>query len=437
MAHESGTEVSHHREINLRSHRIGHTNVQTSDDSRCLPKAVVAFAGARDAYQLPLALSEAGLLERLVTDRYLPSWLSSPLQAIGRTELAAPDLPFSKIRVPSGALADFVAEKLGFGSTGGLVKGAAMGVEARAIARHHGAAVFSYSTSAFEALISPEIPHRLLFQYHPHPHSVKKILLEEIERTPWAAISLRAEPELSLSEEKFELLCEESKMATGIVAASTFTAETLVANGIESERIHLIPYGVNRAIFREKSLHASPLPLRIAFVGSMAQRKGISYLLEAIRLCASNQLQLVICTRSRPAAHWEDKLPANWETHVGLNRERMVRTLQTCHMLALPSLVEGFGHVILEGLSIGLPVIATPHTGGPDVLRDGSDGFIVPVRDSAAIAAKLEWALDNPVQLRDMAAQAIKTARRFSWELFRMRIVSAYRQMVANVDSKN
>src|ERR1700726_3743351 len=98
---------------------------QRADDSQYIPKAVVAFAGARDAYQVPLALAEAGLLERLVTDRYLPSWFGPLLQAFGRPELAAPNLPFSKIRVPSGALADFIAEKLGFGSTGGWAKGAA------------------------------------------------------------------------------------------------------------------------------------------------------------------------------------------------------------------------------------------------------------------------------------------------------------------------
>ena len=433
MAHESGTEVSNLQAGTSEVIELA-TNVQTPD-SQHTPKAVVAFAGARDAYQVPLALAEAGLLERLVTDRYLPSWLSFLLRAIRRTELAAPHLPLSKVRIPSGALADFIAEKLGFGSTAGWAKGTAIGIEAREIARRHEAAVLCYSTSAFEAFDSQEISHRLLFQYHPHPHSVRKILLEEIERTPWAAISLLTEPELALPEEKFALLCEESKMATGIVVASTFTAETLIANGIERERIHVIPYGVNRAAFREKPRSISPSPLRVAFVGSMAQRKGLSYLLEAFRLCPSHQLQLVICTRLKPAPLWNEKLPTNCEIHLGLNREQLVQRLQTCHMLALPSLVEGFAHVILEALSMGLPVIATLHTGAPDVLHDGSDGFIIPLRDSAAIASKLEWALDNPRQLDQMAVEAAKAASRFSWELFRRRIVSAYRQMVANGDT--
>jgi glycosyltransferase involved in cell wall biosynthesis len=397
-----------------------------------LPKAVVAFAGARDAYQVPLALAEANLLECLVTDRHLPQFLQPILELTGRSGLAVPSFGRSRIKVPIGALADFALEKFGFGSVGGWNKGAAMGAAARELARRDQAAVFSYSTSAFEAFSAPDIPHKLLFQYHPHPHSVRKILLEEVERVPWAARSLRREPELALSEEKFELLCKESKMATGIVVASTFTQETLLANGIKQSLIRLLPYGVDARVFRERSFQPSASPLRLAFVGNVEQRKGISYLLEAFRLCGSQALQVVICTRFQPAALWKNKFPENVEVHTGLSRQQLVNTLHTCHLLALPSIVEGFGHVILEGMSLGLPLIATPHTGGRDVIQDGRNGFLVPIRDSAAIARKLEWALCNSSKLREMGAEAAKTAREFSWDRFRLGIVAAYKGMVGD-----
>ncbi|MFY9609940.1 MAG: hypothetical protein WAU45_15135, partial [Blastocatellia bacterium] len=57
-----------------------------------IPKAVVALAGARDGYQLPLALHEGGLLERLVTDLYWPadkSWFLSTLGSLLPKELIA------------------------------------------------------------------------------------------------------------------------------------------------------------------------------------------------------------------------------------------------------------------------------------------------------------------------------------------------------------
>lgn len=400
---------------------------------RHLPKAVVAFAGARDGYQVPLALAEAGLLECLVTDRYFSRSFSPLLRALGRPELGpiSPALPRFDVRVPPKAFIEFIAEKLGYGSPAGWRKSVAIGAQAREIARCSGAAIFSYSTSGFEALRDATTPHKFLFQFHPHPRNVRKILLEEMERTPSAASSLRLEPENAVSEEQFQLLCQESKMASGIVVASSFTAETLLANGIDEKNIHIVPYGVDPEIFREKSwTGARNGALRVAFVGSFEQRKGVSYLLEAVRHCGSKNIQLVICSRRKPAASWKPALPENCEVHVGLNRARLIQVLHTCQLLALPSLAEGFGHVILEAMSTGLPVIATPHTGARDIARDGEDAFLVPIRDSVAIAEKLDWALSNTNPLRDMGVAASRTARRFSWELFRAGIRDAYQRMV-------
>lgn len=173
--------------------------------SGVLPKAVVAFAGARDAYQVQLALAQVGLLEALVTDRYFPPWLSPLFKLVGRSELTiAPDqLPPSQVKVSLQALAAFASEKLGGGSDATWSKSRAIGVTAREIAFRKGTAVLSYSTSGFEALRAPETRWKFLFQYHPHPGSVRDILQQELERLPWAAASLRSEPELALPEDKF------------------------------------------------------------------------------------------------------------------------------------------------------------------------------------------------------------------------------------------
>jgi len=59
-------------------------------------------------------------------------------------------------------------------------------------------------------------------------------------------------------------------------------------------------------------------------------------------------------------------------------------------VFVFPSLFEGFGLVLLEAMAMGLPVITTPHTAGPDLIREGMEGFIVPIRHSTAIAERLE-----------------------------------------------
>jgi len=76
-----------------------------------------------------------------------------------------------------------------------------------------------------------------------------------------------------------------------------------------------------------------------------------------------------------------------------------------------------------EAISQGLPVIATPHTCAPDLLTDGQDGFIVPIRDSSAIAEKLELLHNDRDRLASMSAAALETARKFGWERYRKGIV--------------
>ena len=425
--------AENHRALSIKEPRA--SSISGSKRYGRLPKAVVAFAGTRDAYQVPLALAEAGLLESLVTDRYFPPPLSLLLNVFGRSELSGCEIAASKVTVSWSALRHFVAEKLGRRTAGGWEKGAAIGKAASRIARNRRAAIFSYSTYAFEALKDSEARCKVLFQFHPHPRSVRQILLEELELVPWTAPSLHDEPELALSEDKFELLCNESTMAEGIVVASRFTAETLIANGVAAHKIHTVPYGIDTGVFRSRIRHNTPAtPLRIAFVGNLEQRKGVSYLLEAIRRCDPRFVRLVVCNRFRPRSIWHDRTPPNCEFHIGLNRTKLIEVLSSCDLLALPSLVEGFGHVILESMSLGMPVVATANTGAPDVVRDGVDGFIVPIRDASAIANRFEWALENFKTLQDMGTAASRRSLQFSWESFRAGIRMAYEQIVAARD---
>jgi glycosyltransferase involved in cell wall biosynthesis len=85
-------------------------------------------------------------------------------------------------------------------------------------------------------------------------------------------------------------------------------------------------------------------------------------------------------------------------------------------VFVFPSLFEGFGLVLLEALAMGLPVITTPHTAGPDIIREGIDGFIVPIRDSAAIAACLERLHRDPARRLEMSRQARQRAGDFTWK---------------------
>ena len=65
-------------------------------------------------------------------------------------------------------------------------------------------------------------------------------------------------------------------------------------------------------------------------------------------------------------------------------------------VFVFPSLFEGFGLVITEAMSQGVPVITTDRTAGPDLIQDGVDGWIVPAGSSIAIKEVLYKILENP-----------------------------------------
>src|SRR6202000_638553 len=100
-----------------------------------------------------------------------------------------------------------------------------LGRRARQEAWRATAALFSYSYYAAEAFapgpMRPEF--RFLFQLHPHPKTVRKLLSEELERVPKFAASLRWEHEIGAPESHFNALCSEPTLANGWVSGSRCT----------------------------------------------------------------------------------------------------------------------------------------------------------------------------------------------------------------------
>jgi glycosyltransferase involved in cell wall biosynthesis len=240
-----------------------------------------------------------------------------------------------------------------------------------------------------------------------------------------------AEPENSLPEHQFQLLAEEPHLATGWVVASTYSASTLVEHGIPASRIHVVPYGVNRHAFPPPAQSGSERgPLTVIFIGAMIQRKGLTDLLDAARLVNSSHLRILLCGRGyvdrELLSHYED---LDMDVHIGLPRNQLVRKLHESHLFVLPSLSEGFAHVILEAMSAGLPVLTTENTAGPDLFNDGVQGFVVPIRSPYRIAEKLTWALEHRPELASMGQLASTQAGVFTWDRFHAGIRRAYHAM--------
>ncbi len=400
-------------------------------------------AGARDHYQLPLALYEGGLLETLVTDMYWPvdrRWFGAlanagPFERFARSRFC-PGLDSHYVHTPFRAAGAFALTHLLGENRLASFKDLTLSHVAGSRALRSHAALFVYSYYASEAFsaVGQRYPYRFIFQVHPHTQAVRQLLKDELELVPAATASLQSEYELALDDTAFQRLADEAHLANGWTVASSHTADRLAQEGIPRSAIHVVPYGVDAEAYPMRSRPpANDAPFTIIFLGSMIQRKGMSYLLDAVRLLGLRQVRLVLCGRGLvDQALLTQYNDVSMEIKVGLPRMELVRMIHTSDVMVFPSLVEGFAHVILEAMACGVPVITTPHTCGPDVILDGQDGFIVPIRDPTAIAAKLAWAIDHRAELAAMGARAAVRAREFTWLRFRAGIRDAYLNMLAN-----
>ena len=290
------------------------------------------------------------------------------------------------------------------------------------------AAVYAYEDGALESfqIAKDRGIHRIYDLPIGYWRVAQQIYREEMERQPEWAQTLTG---IRDTDEKLARKEEELKLAERVVVASSFTEQTLKGSTFTAA-VSVIPYGAPAVTQNEIGPHSGPL--RVLFAGSLGQRKGLSYLLQAVESVGRDQVELTLLGR-RAALNCAPLEAAvrQYRWIPTLPHQEVLREMQRHDVLVLPSLFEGFGLVILEAMAQGLVVIATPHTAAPDLIEDGIDGFIVPIRSSSVIAEKLETLLRAPARLREMKLASRQKAERQRWEVYRRTLAQMAQEVVS------
>ena len=410
-------------------------------------RAVVVHAGARDSYQLALGLAEAGLLEALVTDFFWSNesgWARriQPLlpSAVQRRFMlrSAPGLMSSRVVLRVGAgVGGLLLDKakfLPYGLRRWLTRraDARLGGTAGRLARRAGAYLVSYSYYGFDSFRALGRPD-MLFQMHPHPATMRRLLQAEMVEHPESAASLNLEWELALPDSDFEHLIAETQMARGFLAASSFTRDSLIEHGADPLAIRVVPYGVDLLRFHPaaKSPEIPGGPLRLLFVGRINQRKGLRYLLDALQRLAPGMVELTICGRVLDGAEEFKDCAFPVVIRPSVSAEELVAAYQQADLFVLPSIAEGFGQVLLEALASGLPILSTTRTAAPDLIEDGVHGFIVAPQRADLLADRILWAAQHRAELAEMGVAARERAETFTWQRFRQSVAAAVLEFMA------
>jgi glycosyltransferase involved in cell wall biosynthesis len=151
----------------------------------------------------------------------------------------------------------------------------------------------------------------------------------------------------------------------------------------------------------------------------LCQRKGIKYLLDAIDLLPPGSVELTLCGRRADEMEWLPRDHPSIRVRESVSAAELLDAYAEADVFVFPSLAEGFGHVLLEAMASGLPVIATDRTAAPDLTRHGEAGYIVKAGDAADLASHIEKFVRDPAQVSKMGAAARCRAEEMPWSRFR------------------
>lgn len=415
---------------------IHSTASETAPVSGCAPRFLVAQLGARMHYAVPRIISRAGLLEHFYTDicavKGWPRHLSQLpggfcTRAVRRLLGRIPDgLPVQQI-TSFNAFGCRYAWRQGtsrsLSSTTRTHLWAARNFCERVSRRDWGSTtgVYTFNGAGLELLRTARQRnvHGLVEQtIAPWELRLDLLRQEEAAFPGWMAKT----DEDSYAEEMIERQHAEWKCADRIICGSEFVREGIAKCGGPSNRCQVVPYGVDVPTLYADKTNTRRRPLRVLTIGSVDLRKGTPYVLGAAkRLQGNARFRLVGAVAVSHGARSDLR---RWVELVGpVPRMEVAEHYRWADVFLLPSLCEGSATVVYEALGAGLPVICTHNTGS--VVRDGVDGFVVPIRDIGAIADRLEMLTRDEQLRREMSRSARLRAEQFTLQQYAERLLRA------------
>ena len=392
--------------------------------------------GTRMHYAVPRILHEAGRLELFYTDLYaapsstvrlfarmLKPWFPTPArQLLGRVASGVP-----KERVRSYSI---------FGTTYFFKKNRARNSAASDDIYHWAGrtfctkivrdgfgeanAVFAYNTAALELLrAARRNGFFTVLEQTIAPREIEdELLAEGMRRYPgWddrmfghlgAAVMAKRER-------------DEWEHSDLILCGSEFVRQGIGRCGGPIDRCVVVPYGVDGQFtpsLRTRKDHS----LRVLTVGQVALRKGAGCVTQVAQVLGREAVFRWAGPVGLPAA-----ARTAMEQHVALigavPESELHKSYDWADVFFLPSICEGSATVIYEALSCGLPVLTTPNSGSP--VREGVDGFVVPVYDISAMTKRLGQLNGDRILLQRLSEGAAANARSLSLMAYQNRLLTA------------
>jgi len=216
----------------------------------------------------------------------------------------------------------------------------------------------------------------------------------------------------------------EYALADHVLVLSTFAGRTFEKHGFPAHRLSVVPLGVNTSAFRpdpaaiaerQRRLRAGE-PLRVLYVGLLSYRKGLLDLASTIQALSGDRFRFKLVGAVMPEARSVVGGLAGKADIVGKVPQRDLPAIyNAADIFIFPTIEDGYAAVLAQAKASGLPIITTTNCAGPDLITNGIDGWIVPIRKPAAIIERLRLAEAGRSQLAEMTEAIYESFRPRDW----------------------
>ena len=398
-------------------------------------KWICCQLGAREHYAIPRALFRLNLLDRLVTDAWVPP--SSFLGKVCGRRLADRfhgDLREARVIAFNSSLILFEM----------LARARALNEWKTIIARNRWfqrkvasflrsqlstlnvqPMLLSYSYSALEPFRYAKSQgwKTVLVQIDPGPEE-ERIVAEEVARVPELAGDWQPAPA-----EYWASWRKECELADRIVVNSEWSRDALICSGVPREKVSIIPLAYETPdIGGQKSEVGARLypegftnerPMRLLFLGQVNLRKGVARLLEAARMLRDEPVEFWMVGPVQIANAETLTRDARTKWFGPVTRKQAAERYRAADIFILPTLSDGFAITQLEAQAYGLPVISSKFCGR--VVQGARNGLILKEPSAACIAAAIRDCIADPTRVQNFAA-ASRVANEFTIDALAQRL---------------
>lgn len=257
----------------------------------------------------------------------------------------------------------------------------------------------------------------------PYWKSVAKICDAERARLPLWSSTLPSTESLSATAEQRD---EELQLADLVIVPSHFVRESLELAPPFKAKVRVVPYGCPEPLAAPPTLNREPRtanrePLKLLFVGTLSQSKGLADLLEAI-VPLGNQVCLTLAGSSPfPLS----QIPSSVRQLGQLPHAALLAELPKHDLMVLPTLYEGLSLSLLEAMSAGLPVLTTAHSGLKGLVENGRQVVMVEPRSPDELRGQLQRLLEHPEDRERLSQEGLHWAKAHGWKHYREDLRSA------------